>query len=295
VRLADFDNDGVYEIVQAAGFTRGTVNRWPEMHELALGNDERMTDPRFYHPIQPGDDVAGGDHDPFFVRAKDGRYYDLAVRLGLGDRSPFARGIRRKICTQLLSASADNKASSFVLGINAGATPLLYGYSFQGAIVPHFVSVSRRTPREDGWGFDASGNLQVVRPRHRVELGLADCDDEVDVFSGDSPVATAAVKPPGDHEKKKRTRVVKLKGVAPGTTTVYATDEIGVIFDSLNVTVVADQFSRRVGSSTASVSPDARAEAQTMGLRDAVMLVNVLSLPIPWRIEWHRLRCNRVG
>ena len=74
VKLADFDNDGFLEVVQAAGFTKGEVNRWPEMQELALGNDELMSDPRFYHPIQPGDDVAGQDHDAFFVRAKDGRY-----------------------------------------------------------------------------------------------------------------------------------------------------------------------------------------------------------------------------
>ncbi len=92
VKLGDFDNDGVLEVIQAAGFTKGTVNRWPEMHELALGNDELMRDPRFYHPIQPGDDVAGLDHDPFFVRAHDRRYYDLATRVGLGTPM-LSRGI----------------------------------------------------------------------------------------------------------------------------------------------------------------------------------------------------------
>jgi hypothetical protein len=92
VKLADFDNDGVLEVIQAAGFTKGKVNRWPELQELALGNDELMSDPRFYHPIQPGDDVAGQDHDPFFVRAKNGRYYDLATSIGLG-APMLSRGI----------------------------------------------------------------------------------------------------------------------------------------------------------------------------------------------------------
>ena len=39
----------------------------------AVTNDELMPDPRFYQPIQPGDDVAGQDRNPFFVRAKSGR------------------------------------------------------------------------------------------------------------------------------------------------------------------------------------------------------------------------------
>jgi hypothetical protein len=60
------------------------VNRWPELHELALGNDELMWDPRFYHPIEPGDDVSGQDHNPFFVRSRTGRYFDLATKIGLG-------------------------------------------------------------------------------------------------------------------------------------------------------------------------------------------------------------------
>ena len=72
VRLADFDNDSVPEMIQAAGFTRGSVNRWPELHELSLGNDGLMADPRFYHPIATGDDVAGRDHNPFFVRDATG-------------------------------------------------------------------------------------------------------------------------------------------------------------------------------------------------------------------------------
>ncbi len=92
VKLADFDNDGTLEVIQAAGFTKGTVNRWPEMQELAFGNDELISDPRFYHAIQPGDDIAGHDHNPFFARASDSRYYDISARIGLGEPM-LSRGI----------------------------------------------------------------------------------------------------------------------------------------------------------------------------------------------------------
>lgn len=42
--------------------------------------------------MQPGDDLSGHQHNPFFVRAKNGRYYDLAKELGL-DETSVSRGI----------------------------------------------------------------------------------------------------------------------------------------------------------------------------------------------------------
>ncbi|HEX5500730.1 MAG TPA: CRTAC1 family protein, partial [Thermomicrobiales bacterium] len=83
VRLADFDNDGVLEAIQAAGFAKGDADRWAEYQETALVNDQLIRDPRIWPRIKPGDRVAGDDSNPFFVRAADGRYYDLAPRLGL--------------------------------------------------------------------------------------------------------------------------------------------------------------------------------------------------------------------
>jgi hypothetical protein len=84
-RLADFDNDGVLEVLQAAGATKGMVTTWPLLQETALMNDQLTADARFWHSWQPGDDVAGSDHSPFYVRAGDGRYYDLAPRIGLAE------------------------------------------------------------------------------------------------------------------------------------------------------------------------------------------------------------------
>jgi hypothetical protein len=82
-RLADFDNDGVLEAVQGTGFLKGTTNRWPEMHELAVTNDQLLSDPRFWPDFRPGADFSGGDHNCFYVRAADGRFYDVSDRLGL--------------------------------------------------------------------------------------------------------------------------------------------------------------------------------------------------------------------
>jgi hypothetical protein len=91
-RFADFDDDGVPEATQAIGFLRGEKNRWPELHELAMGNDNNMLHPAAWAHFVPGDDLSGHLHNPFFVRAKDGRYYDIAHELGLDD-SHVTRGI----------------------------------------------------------------------------------------------------------------------------------------------------------------------------------------------------------
>nr|VFJ89858.1 MAG: Repeat domain-containing protein [Candidatus Kentron sp. LFY] len=91
-RLADFDNDSVLEAVQTTGFIKGDVDRWPELQALGTSNDEVLADPRFWPRFQPGDDLSGHEANAFFVRADDGRYYDLAARLGLGE-PVVSRGI----------------------------------------------------------------------------------------------------------------------------------------------------------------------------------------------------------
>lgn len=82
-RLADFDNDGVLEAVQAMGFLKGTTNRWPEGQELAGTNDQLISDPRVWPDFRPGADFSGSNHNCFFVRAADGRFHDFSHQLGL--------------------------------------------------------------------------------------------------------------------------------------------------------------------------------------------------------------------
>ncbi len=90
-KFGDFDNDGVLEALQATGFRKGQTDRWPELQELAIGNDELLKFPGSWFRFHPGDDLSGHQHNPFFV-ASDGRYYDMAKELGL-DRPFVTRGI----------------------------------------------------------------------------------------------------------------------------------------------------------------------------------------------------------
>ena len=92
VKMGDFNNDGEDEIIQATGFIKGDTPRWAELHEVAMGNDQLLSNPEVWHKFQPGDDLSGKTHNPFFVRSASGRFYDLAAQLQL-DRQQITRGI----------------------------------------------------------------------------------------------------------------------------------------------------------------------------------------------------------
>ena len=84
-RLADFNNDGVLEAMQACGFIKGKINRWPELQALGTSNDQIVHNPRFWPTFKPGADLSGHDCNPFFVRGPDGKYHDVAPQLGLAE------------------------------------------------------------------------------------------------------------------------------------------------------------------------------------------------------------------
>lgn len=92
VKAADFDNDGVDEIMQAVGFLAGDTDRWPELQELAMANDQVLRYPAAWPNFQPGDDLSGHQHNPFWVRGPSGRYTDVAEALGTA-RPGVSRGL----------------------------------------------------------------------------------------------------------------------------------------------------------------------------------------------------------
>lgn len=91
-RFGDFDNDGGLEALQAVGFLKGEVNRWPELHEIAMGNDGLLRFPAAWHRFGGNADLSGQQHNPFYVRGGDGRFHDVADLIGLDDPG-ISRGI----------------------------------------------------------------------------------------------------------------------------------------------------------------------------------------------------------
>jgi hypothetical protein len=92
VRLADFDDDGRLDAIQATGFVCGDVNRWPELQELAIGNDAMLSDAAHWPRFGPGTDISGHDRDALYLQDAHGRFHDVAGQVGL-DRGGVSRGI----------------------------------------------------------------------------------------------------------------------------------------------------------------------------------------------------------
>ncbi|WP_172746829.1 CRTAC1 family protein [Neorhizobium sp. T25_13] len=91
-KLADMDNDGTYEAMQATGFMKGIHDRWPELQELAMGNDELLKYPQAWPRFAENDGLSGNRADAFFVRGTDDRFHDIAAQIGL-DEPSITRGI----------------------------------------------------------------------------------------------------------------------------------------------------------------------------------------------------------
>jgi len=91
-KLTDFNNDGIKEAIQATGFVKGKIDRWPQLQELATTNDELLKNVDFWPHLRPGDDLCGDAHIPLFVRSKSGKYFDLSPQIGLAENQ-ITRGI----------------------------------------------------------------------------------------------------------------------------------------------------------------------------------------------------------
>lgn len=89
IKTGDFTNTGDQQILQAMGFIDGGhTNRWPQLQELAMANDDLLREPAMWPNFQPGDDLSGDAGNRFFVRTPGGRYTDLSSRLGLDQPVP---------------------------------------------------------------------------------------------------------------------------------------------------------------------------------------------------------------
>lgn len=92
VKMADFRNDGNLDVVQTDGFVKGTVNRWPWLQELAMTNDDLLSNPAMWLNVQPGDDLSGNQSLAFYAKGANGQYVDVSQQLGLAVPTP-TRGI----------------------------------------------------------------------------------------------------------------------------------------------------------------------------------------------------------
>lgn len=92
VKFADLLNTGRPALVQAIGFVHGQHDRWPELQQLAMGNDELLSHPAAWPRFTTGDDLSGQDHDRIFLPDKNGIFHDIWPLLAL-DSGTVSRGV----------------------------------------------------------------------------------------------------------------------------------------------------------------------------------------------------------
>jgi hypothetical protein len=88
VKMGDFLNSGSQNIVQTDGFVKGTIDRWPWLQEMAMTNDDLLSNPAMWPNVQPGDDIAGHQALAFYAKNSSGTYVNISQQLGLAVPTP---------------------------------------------------------------------------------------------------------------------------------------------------------------------------------------------------------------
>ncbi len=92
VKFGDFLNSGNLDVVQTDGFIKGTIDRWNWLQELAMTNDDLLSNPANWPVVEPGDDIAGHQCLAFYASDGSGSYVNVSKQLGLCDETP-TRGV----------------------------------------------------------------------------------------------------------------------------------------------------------------------------------------------------------
>jgi hypothetical protein len=92
VKGGDFLNSGNQEVIMANGFVKGTVNRWNWLQEMAMTNDDLLSNPAMWPNVQAGDDLAGHETFGFYAKNSSGTYVNISSDLGINTQTP-SRGI----------------------------------------------------------------------------------------------------------------------------------------------------------------------------------------------------------
>lgn len=91
-KMGDFLNSGELNVLQATGFVKGKINRWPWLQEMAMTNDDLLSNPAMWPNVQPGDDIAGDEAIAFYAKTPGGPYVNISSELGIDVPTP-TRGL----------------------------------------------------------------------------------------------------------------------------------------------------------------------------------------------------------
>lgn len=95
VKFGDFLNSGNLDVVQTDGFIKGTIDRWNWLQEMAMTNDDLLSNPANWPLVEPGDDIAGDQCPAFYADGGNDQYVNISQQIGMctsADKTP-TRGV----------------------------------------------------------------------------------------------------------------------------------------------------------------------------------------------------------
>jgi hypothetical protein len=95
VKSGDFLNSGSDDEVQTDGFIKGTIDRWNWLQEMAMTNDDLLSNPADWPLVEPGDDIAGSQCPAFYADGGNDKFVNISQQLGMctkADQTP-TRGV----------------------------------------------------------------------------------------------------------------------------------------------------------------------------------------------------------
>jgi hypothetical protein len=139
VKMGDFLNSGNLDVVQTDGFVKGKINRWAWLQELAMSNDDLLTNPANWPLVEQGDDIAGHQCPAFYAKVPSAGYVNISSQLGLCIATP-SRGV----------ATADTRADGrldFALARQWGPPAF---YANQSSHLGHYLGLELYRPVTGG-------------------------------------------------------------------------------------------------------------------------------------------------
>jgi enediyne biosynthesis protein E4 len=172
VKMADFLNSGDQEIVQTDGFVKGSINRWPWLQDMAMMNDDLLSNPAMWPNMQPGDDIGGSQEVAFYAKNSSGKYVNVTKQLGLNVPIP-TRGV----------AIADTTGTGrldFALARQWGAPAFYENTSPSLGDYLNLNLVRPSTDQDPGMGLESAGapaygaTVTVKTPDGKTQIGQLD-------------------------------------------------------------------------------------------------------------------------
>ncbi|WP_165945569.1 CRTAC1 family protein [Micromonospora sp. KC606] len=222
-KVGDLNNDGRAELLQATGFVRGAVNRWPEIQELALSNDALIADPDVW-PDLTGADISGEAPRVVMTQTEDG-YANIAEASGLDDG-----GLMRGIA--LADIDGDGDLDWVEANQWADSRLVVNGCDKCGAFVGlRILRAANGAPRPGQGDQGAPRVIQGLRPPHELG-GTAAIGASATVKTADGTALRSYVDGGNGHGGQSSTDVhfgLGTDPAAPSTVTLTWRDTAGKV------------------------------------------------------------------